>query len=172
MTNYLISIGILVLVLTTGLGTHEYAKHRLIRPVLIVLGVAAYYLHSFPTGGNDIPLVLAFAGFGLALGIGSGLLVKVHRDTSTGKILTTAGLGFATIWAGVTVARMLFIYGADHWFTEALITFSRDNLITGADAWTAAFVLMALTMVLARLAVTVIAASRVRRPELSGTMAR
>jgi hypothetical protein len=46
--------------------------------------------------------------------------------------------------------RIGFAYGADHWFPEAIYRFSRDNLITGGDAWTAAFVLMALTMVLPR----------------------
>ncbi|AGL20088.1 hypothetical protein [Actinoplanes sp. N902-109] len=172
MTNYLISIGILALTLTTALGTHEFSGKRLLRPLLIVAGVAALYLHSFPTAGNDVPLVLSFVGLGLILGIGSGLLVRVHRDTSTGKILTTAGAGFAALWTAVTAGRVLFIYGANHWFAEGIATFSRDHLITGADAWTAAFVLLALTMVVSRLAVTAIAASRARRPELSWTMAR
>ncbi|MET0423960.1 MAG: hypothetical protein ABW046_08805 [Actinoplanes sp.] len=172
MTNYLISLGILALVLTTAIGTHEFTRSRLLRPVLIVLGVAAFYLHSFPTGGNDVPLVLVFTAAGIVLGICSGLLVRVDRDASTGKILTTAGVGFAALWIAVTGGRLLFIYGADHWFTAGLVTFSRDHLITGADAWTAAFVLLSLAMVVARLAVTALAASRARRPELSGTMAR
>jgi hypothetical protein len=47
-------------------------------------------------------------------------------------------------------SRMLFAYGTDHWFTAAVTTFSIENRITGADGWTAAFVLMALAMVLVR----------------------
>jgi hypothetical protein len=172
MTNYLISLGILAFVLGTGLGTHECTTRRLLRPVVIVLAVAAFYLHSFPTQGNDVPLVLIGLAAGTVLGIVSGLFVRVHRDASTGKIHTTAGLGFAAIWIAVTAARLLFIYGADHWFTAGLVTFSRTHLITGSDAWTAAFVLLSLAMVLSRLAVVVISAARVRQPRLSGTMAR
>jgi hypothetical protein len=171
-TNYLISLGILTLVLATGLGTHPFSWARMLRPVVIVLGVAAYYLHSFPTAGNDVPLVLIFSVVGVMLGACSGLLVRVHRDASTGRILTTAGLGFAALWIAVTAGRLLFIYGADHWFTGSLVTFSRDHLITGADAWTAAFVLLSLCMVLARLAVTAVTALRTRGPRLSVTMAR
>ncbi|MFF5083431.1 hypothetical protein ACFY36_40825 [Actinoplanes sp. NPDC000266] len=172
MTNYLISLGILALMLTTALGTHEFTGKRLIRPVVIVLAVAAFYLHSFPTEGNDVPLVLVGLAAGVVLGIVSGLFVRVHRDTSTGRILTTAGFGFAAIWIAVTAGRMLFIYGADHWFTQGLVNFSRTHLITGADAWTAAFVVLSLAMVLSRLVVMMISAARVRQPELSGTMAR
>lgn len=39
--------------------------------------------------------------------------------------------------------------------------FSRDNLITGADAWTAALLLMALAQVVCRLAVVRVRARRV-----------
>jgi hypothetical protein len=172
MTNYLISLGILALMLSTGLGTHEFTTARMVRPVVIVIAVAAFYLHSFPTAGNDVPLVLIFAAAGLVLGVCSGLLVRVHRDASTGKILTTAGFGFAALWIAVTAGRMLFIYGANHWFTAGIVSFSRHHLITGADAWTAAFVLLALCMVAGRLAVVAVAATRARGTQLSGTMAR
>jgi hypothetical protein len=49
---------------------------------------------------------------------------------------------------------MVFAYGADHWFTAAIATFSRAHQITGAQAWTAAFILMAITMLVARALVT------------------
>lgn len=172
MTNYLISLGILALMLFTGLGTHEFTGKRLARPVVIVLAVAAFYLHSFPTAGNDVQLVLVFLAAGVVLGIVSGLFVRVRQEESTGKILTTAGFGFAAIWIAVTVGRMLFIYGADHWFTAGLVSFSRTHLITGADAWTAAFVTLSLAMVLARLAVLMIGAARVSRAQRSLTIVR
>jgi hypothetical protein len=49
---------------------------------------------------------------------------------------------------------MVFAYGADHWFTQQIGLFSYHHAITGADAWTAAFVSMALAMVLTRVLVT------------------
>ena len=45
-------------------------------------------------------------------------------------------------------------HGADHWFAQRIGLFSYHHQITGADAWTAAFVAMALTMVLTRVLVT------------------
>ncbi|GAA2474956.1 hypothetical protein [Winogradskya humida] len=171
MTNYVISLSILALMLFTGLGTHELTRSRIIRPLIIVAVVAAIYLKSFPTEGNDVPLVVIGGAAGVLLGVFSGLLVKVHRDPATGRIMTTAGFGFAALWIAVTAARLAFIYGADHWFTAGLVTFSRTHLITGADAWTAAFIVMSLAMVGARLAMTSIFASRAPRPVASWTMA-
>src|SRR3954470_21366496 len=166
MTNYLISLGILTFVLITGLGTHEFTGRRVLRPVVIVLAVAAFYLHLFPTEGNDVRLVLVGLAAGTVLGVVSGLFVRVHRDPATSKVVTTAGFGFAAIWIAVTVGRMLFIFGADHWFTADLVTFSRTHLITGADAWTAAFVVLSVAMVLSRLVVVAIGAARIRQPRL------
>ncbi|MFI5930983.1 hypothetical protein [Actinoplanes sp. NPDC051494] len=160
MTTYLLSLGILALVLCTGLGTHELSVRRAVRPVLIVLAVAAFYLRSFPTAGNDVRLDLVGVAAGVLLGVATGLLVKVRRDATTGRIVTTAGVAFATLWIAVTVGRMLFVYGTDHWFAAGIVTFSREHLITGADAWTAAFILLSLTMVLARLATTFALAAR------------
>jgi len=59
--------------------------------------------------------------------------------------------------------RMAFAYGADHWFPAAIGRFSIEHEITGADAWTAAFVLIALAMVLTRVVVTAVTV-RVVRP--------
>ena len=57
----------------------------------------------------------------------------------------------------------LFAFGADHWFAAGIGRFSYVNGISGADAWTTAFVLMALTMVLTRIAVTALAILAARR---------
>jgi hypothetical protein len=56
---------------------------------------------------------------------------------------------------------MLFAYGADHWFSAGIGQFSRQHQISGAGAWTAAFVLMALAMVVVRLLVTAMQAARI-----------
>jgi hypothetical protein len=60
---------------------------------------------------------------------------------------------------------MLFAYGAAHWYGRAIGTFSRAHQITGSGAWAAAFVLMALAMVVTRVAATGVATARAaRRP--------
>ncbi|WP_305782616.1 hypothetical protein [Symbioplanes lichenis] len=162
-TQYLISAAILVVGLLS-LGTHEFKWSRMLRPVIIVAVVASIYLKSFPTAGNDVRLEAVGVGAGILLGVISGLLVKVRRDATTGRVLTTAGFGFAAVWIGAVVFRTLFAYGADHWFARGIYDFSRVHLITGGDAWTAAFVLMSLTMVLVRLAVTAVQVNRLSVP--------
>lgn len=163
----LLSAGILVLVLSTALGTHEFRARGLLRPVVIVAVVGFIYLRSLPTAGNDLTLELAGVAIGALLGVASTLLMKVRRDPASGKVLISAGLGFAALWVGVIVFRTLFAYGADHWFSTAIAQFSRDNLITGADAWTAAFVLLSLVMVVTRLAVTALLATRLRAAKIA-----
>jgi hypothetical protein len=71
-----------------------------------------------------------------------------------------AGSAYAALWVAVIGGRMLFAYGADHWFPVAIGRFSMTHQITGADAWTAAFVLMALSMVIARVAASGLLAAR------------
>jgi hypothetical protein len=83
--------------------------------------------------------------------------VRVRRDRS-GGLVTRAGTAYAALWVLVIGGRMAFAYGADHWFPVAIGRFSITHRITGADAWTAAFVLMALTMVLVRVLVTAVSA--------------
>ena len=70
-------------------------------------------------------------------------------------------MGFAALWVLVIGGRMLFAYGAQHWYGRAIGEFSRANQITGSGAWAAAFVLMALAMVISRVLVTGTQASRV-----------
>ena len=76
-----------------------------------------------------------------------------------------AGLAYAALWIAVIGGRILFAYGADHWFPRAIGRFSMTHQITGADAWTAAFILMALVMVLVRVTVSGVMTLRAaRRP--------
>jgi hypothetical protein len=76
-----------------------------------------------------------------------------------------AGIAYAALWILVIGGRCVFAYGAEHWFPRAVGEFSLTHQITGSDAWTAAFILMSLTMVLARVAATGLATARAaRRP--------
>ncbi len=71
------------------------------------------------------------------------------------------GPGAAAVWIAAIGSRLLFAYGASHWFAPEVASFSRSAGIDSSAAYTAAFVIMALAMVLTRVAVTAFRAVQV-----------
>lgn len=162
-SQYALNVGLLAFVLWSNLGTRALTRARLLLPLVVVAGVAAGYLGHVPTEGNDVALAAVLTAAGLVLGVVAGLLVRVEQRTE--GLVMRAGAAYALLWVAVIGGRMAFAYGADHWFPRRIAEFSMTHAITGAAAWTAAFVLMALTMVVARVAVTASrAALASRRP--------
>ncbi len=151
-SQYLLNLGLLGYVLYSNLGTRTLTRLRIILPLVIVAVAAAVFLRDVPTLGNDARLEVAGAAVGAVFGVAAGLLMRVRHTGE--RTVTVAGLGYAALWVVVIGGRMLFAYGAEHWFSHDIAMFSRTHLITGADAWTAAFVLMALAMVVTRVLVT------------------
>jgi hypothetical protein len=151
-SQYLLNLGLLAYILASNLGTHPVTRRRFTLPLVLVAVAAAAFLRTVPTLGHDLALELVGTGAGIALGILAGLLVRVRRED--GRLLMSAGASYAALWVVVIGGRVLFAYGAEHWFARSIGEFSMRHQITGADAWTCAFVLMALSMVLARVAVT------------------
>ncbi len=150
--QYALNLGLLAYILISNVGTHEVTRRRLLLPVALVAVAGAVFLSDPPTAGNDLVLELVGVGAGVAFGLVAGLLVRVRR--LGGRVVMSAGATYAALWVFVIGGRMLFAYGADHWFTQRIGLFSYHHQITGADAWTAAFVAMALAMVLTRVLVT------------------
>lgn len=154
LAQYALNAGLLVFVLASNLGTRLLTVRRLAMPLVLVVVAGFAFLRDVPTLGNDPILELAGLGCGIALGLLAGGLVAVrHRD---GHLVTVAGTTYAALWTVVVGGRVLFAYGADHWFTAQIGRFSYEHQITGANAWTAAFVLMALAMVTTRVVVTAV----------------
>jgi hypothetical protein len=144
---------LLVFVLWTNLGTRVVTGRRLLLPVVLVLVAGWFFLQDLPITAGDARLELAGALIGVALGVAAATLMPVRRD-GAGRIVTTAGVGYAVLWITVIGGRIAFAYSATGWASRSVGEFSMAQQITGADAWTAAFVLMALAMVLTRVAVT------------------
>jgi hypothetical protein len=164
-TQYLLNAGLLAFVLLANLGTRAVSRSRSTLPLVLVAVAAAVFLRDVPTAGNDLGLELAGVAAGAVLGLVAAALVRVDRDR-TGRLVMRAGTAYAALWTAVIGGRCLFAYGADHWFLRAIGEFSTTHRITGADAWTAAFILMALAMVVVRVAATGVAtAHAVRRPD-------
>jgi len=156
---YLLSLGILAFVLKTGLGTRELDRRRFTLPLAVVAIVGALYLRSIPTSAGDIKLITVIGAAGVLLGLAAGALMKV-RPAEDGSLVTVAGTAYAAIWIAAIGSRLLFAYGASHWFAPEIASFSRAAGIDGSAAYTAAFVIMALAMVLTRVAVTACRAAR------------
>jgi hypothetical protein len=166
-TQYLLNLGLLAYILWANLGTRQITTTRLLLPLVVVAGVAAGFLGHVPTLGNDVALEATLSAAGALLGVLAGLLVSVRRN-SEGRLAMQAGAAYAALWVAVIGGRMLFAYGADHWYSRQIGELSMTHRITGADAWTAAFVLMALAMVVTRVAVT---AARARAASTSNQAA-
>jgi hypothetical protein len=149
-TDYVIAAVLILLVVPQIRGT-RLTLRNLVLPVVAVAGAAAYYLKSVPTQGHDVLLDVVCVAVGALLGAGCGLATRFVRDGG-GFLVAKAGVIAAVLWIAGMAARTGFEYAATHGGAHAIADFSRSNSITGADAWTAALLLMALAQVLVRLA--------------------
>ncbi len=160
-TQWILSIVLLAWALVRNLGTRQVALGTFVLPVVIVVAAASFFLFPLPTAGHDLDLVLTFGAVGVLFGLAASAVTRLHhRD---GKLVATSGAAFATLWLVMIGGRIAFAEWATGTGSRTVGMFSRDHAITGADAWTAAFVVMALGMVLAR---TVALAVRTRRTSL------
>ncbi len=157
-TQWILSIVLLAWALLRNVGTREVTRTTYLVPIVLVVVAAGFFLLPLPTAGNDLDLVVAFGFVGVLFGLAASAGTRLgHRD---GRLVATAGAGFASLWLVMIGGRIAFAEWANGTGARAVGTFSMDHAITGADAWTAALVVMALGMVLTR---TVALALRARR---------
>ncbi|MEV0441329.1 hypothetical protein AB0I84_36910 [Streptomyces spectabilis] len=131
---------------------------------LIPLGIVAYvgysYLDSIPTAGNDLALIAVLMGVGAALGVTGGLYTRIR--SLDGHLMIKAGAVSAVLWVVGMGARMGFQTWVEHGGgADDVARFSVAHHITSDQAWVSAFVLMALTEVVTRVA-TIFIRSRSR----------
>ncbi|MFI6875379.1 hypothetical protein ACIBL6_18260 [Streptomyces sp. NPDC050400] len=134
-----------------------------LKTFLIPLGIVAFvawsYLDTIPTGGNDLVLIGTLVAVGAALGIAGGVYTRIR--TSGEHLLIKAGAVSATLWVLGMGARMAFQLWTQHGGGDTVARFSITHHITSDQAWVAAFVLMALTEVVTRLATIYLRSLRV-----------
>ncbi|MGW1208144.1 hypothetical protein ACWD5F_00755 [Streptomyces sp. NPDC002499] len=136
-------------------------------PLGIVAFVASHYLHSVPTAGNDLELIGTLVAVGAVLGIAGGVYTRIR--TTGGHLFIKAGTVSAVLWVLGMGARMGFQLWTDHGGADDVARFSITHHITTDQAWVAAFVLMALTEVVTRLATIFVRSRLVEREVPSGT---
>ncbi len=139
-------LAILFVVLESDLGRKKVGWFRIARPIIVAGAIVPIYFTNLPTSGNDLLLQAAGALLGIVLGLGvvSPTLVSVavdpdrrswwarHRDQpGQPAAMTLAGAGYATVWIVISLARLAFAYGSQHWFSHGLGVFLSDHSLSG-----------------------------------------
>ncbi|MFI0235622.1 hypothetical protein [Streptomyces sp. NPDC016845] len=160
-TEWITDIALLLIVFRQ-LREGRLDRRSFLLPLGIVAFVAWSYLDSVPTGGNDPVLIGALVAVGAALGITGGVHTRIRPSGE--HLLIKAGAVSATLWVLGMGARMGFQLWVEHGGADEVGRFSVTHHITSDQAWVAAFVLMALTEVVTRLA-TIFVRSRSARSQ-------
>jgi hypothetical protein len=159
----IVNLAVLFAVLEADLGRRKISTFRILRPVLLAAGVIPLFIAHPATAGNGEALEFALAGLGVVLGIAAAAgLMKVGIDGVSGECVSTAGTAYGALWVAVIGARLLFTYGANHWFTAQLTHWMISNGIT-VDALTDALIFMAIAMAITRSARLAVGRAQVRR---------
>ena len=139
---------VLVLLVVRQIREAPFTRRMVLMPLVIVAVVAKSYLHTIPTSGNDLALIVGLTAVGVAFGTISALTTRVRTDGGR-HALVKAGWAAAGVWVFSMGARFGFAIWASHGGGPSLYRFSAAHHLS-VDVWTAAIVLMALGEVLAR----------------------
>ncbi|SEM34929.1 hypothetical protein [Streptacidiphilus jiangxiensis] len=150
LTDWLIDLALIGLVVLQLRG-RRLTLRTLLLPVALVGWAGVQYLHAIPTGGGDLELIVPATLLGLALGVGAGVLSRVHR-TAEGAVVVRATIAAAVLWVVGVGCRLAFQVYATHGGGPAIGRFSVEHHLD-PGAWTAAILLMAFGEVIARTAI-------------------
>lgn len=156
-TEIITFAGLATFIIATQLGRRRLSIRRVLLPFLAAGIVGYHYLHGVPTVGGDLDFELTLSLVGVICGVLAASLMRVERDEQTGRIVTQAGVAYAALWIIVFGGRLAFAWVATNLWPHQVMQFSVQHAITSSAAWTAAFVLMALSMVVGR---TIVVAGR------------
>ncbi|MEU6448631.1 hypothetical protein [Streptomyces sp. NPDC046979] len=156
---------VLVLVVFRQLREGRLDRKTFLIPLGIVAFVAYSYLDSVPTAGNDLVLIAALTAVGAALGVAGGVYTRIRA--LDGHLVIKAGAVSAVLWVLGMGARMGFQVWVEHGGgADDVARFSVAHHITSDQAWVTAFVMMAVTEVVTRVA-TIYLRSRTRARAVS-----
>jgi hypothetical protein len=146
----IVNLAVLFAVLESDLGRRKISRFRILRPLLLAVGIIPLFIAHPATAGKGALLEIALTGLGVLLGIAvAGGLMKVSFDETTQQAVSRAGVGYGACWVLVIGARLLFTYGANHWYSSQLGHWLATNSIS-VDALTDALIFMALAMAITR----------------------
>ncbi|BCJ37191.1 hypothetical protein Athai_46940 [Actinocatenispora thailandica] len=168
-STVLIQVIVLAVTLESDLGRRKIGWFRVLRPVISVAAIAPFFFTSVPTSGNSV--ILQSAGAVLGLGIGAvsvsgafvsiehepryrGWLARLTHRPAVPAMMSRCGIGYAVIWAAVSVGRLAFAYASEHIFPAAMGTFMAAHQLS-PDALANAFIFLSFGMGIARSALLV-----------------
>ena len=149
-SEYLLNAAFVLLVLRQA-KERELDRRSVIIPLVLMFLVGSQYLHSLPTAGNDLVLIVGLAAVGLTLGLLGGIATQLRAGGNGVALARVGWIAGGLLVLGIG-ARMAFAFAVDHGFEPALRSFSIAHQI-GKAAWPVALVLMALIEVGTRIAV-------------------
>jgi hypothetical protein len=122
------SLAIVALVLARDWGHRRVTLFALCRPLIAAAVILPFVAPGWSASGHGLLLEIAALVLGIAVGLGTAAFMRVSMDV-TGQAWTDAGYPYAAAWVAFTAARLLFVYGCEHWFTRGLGMFLVDNHI-------------------------------------------
>lgn len=154
---------VLFAVLEADLGpARKVSRFRLLRPLLLAASIVPMFMVAPATQGTGLALEIGAGVAGVLLGLTAARMMTVRREPATGRLVTSAGVAYAALWAVVVAARSCFSIGAVDWFNHPLATWMASNQVTGA-AITDALIIMAVGMTVARTLCLATRANELRR---------
>jgi hypothetical protein len=150
LTDYLINAVFIVVVLRQA-RERRLDVRSFVAPMALVVFVAAHYVHTIPTTGDDLELVAALTTVGLTLGVLCGFTTHVRLGADGGRFARVGWVAGSLLVMGIC-SRMVFVFALHHGAGPAIRDFSIVHQI-GAAAWPVALVSMALFEVTSRLVV-------------------
>lgn len=165
--DWTVNLGILLLMIVTVIGKRPVSLMTYLRPLLIVGGVGFFFLQDLPTTGHDVGLELVGVLLGVIFGVLAAAASKVYREGE--GVTVQSGRAYVAVWTAAIGLRVLFadLATRNAAFGQRVAEFSVAHGITGAEAWRAAFVLMALAMVLTRVALIALRAAGAKEAVLA-----
>jgi hypothetical protein len=158
----IVNIAVLLAVLEADLGRRTVSKFRILRPLLMAIGLVPIFVDRPATAGPGELLELVLTGLGVLLGLFAATrLMHLSFDAAKQRVTSSAGVGYAIFWSAIIGARLAFTYGANHWYTTQLGHWMATNGVS-VDALTDSLIFMAIAMAVTRSIRLAVGRSQVR----------
>src|SRR5205823_5213550 len=108
----------------------------------LILFVGSQYVHTLPTAGNDLLLIVMLAAIGLTFGVIGGVATHLRAGKDGVAFVRLGWIAGRLLVLGIG-ARMAFAFAIGHGFEPAVRSFSIARQI-GAAVWPVAIALLPL----------------------------